>query len=227
MQIHPVELLQAVENVDAALLDKVRAALSPQGTCAVAASANFTFIVCSLMRGETPLEVSKLLEKERHEVIPGSVIRDYALKYIPPEIVRPNLLFKYLAKADEPINEVQVLEACVRIQQARVAAIVDKQDLGLRSCESSRRELELLKKMAESSLDAKIRTGQVPGAKGTGDGVGVVPQAPSQHLHLHIEGVSKTVDTREAANALRAVRDIKALLGGVVVPERREDGSEN
>lgn len=204
---HPLEFLIMVENIAPELKGPMRDVLSPQGNCAVARSANFTFIVCNALRGFTPLEISEVLEKDKRELVSPSVIRDYILKFIPGELIRPNLMVKWLTQTGK-LDEVAVLESATRMQLSKVASQMDKPTLTDEQREGARRDLELLVRSAQASLDAKIKTGRVY-------------SLPQQHEHKHVvEGKvehtakAEKLEPRQAARVLDALERIKQVSSG-------------
>jgi hypothetical protein len=200
--VHPLEFLNMVDNIDPSLRPEMEKVFTPQGSSPVASSPNFVFIVSNYLRGLTPLEINKLLENEKKEYIAPNVIRDYMLQYVPAYLMRQNLIHKYLV-AQPGMDEIQIMESTLKMQMARVANRVDKPTVDTDDEESTRRDIDLLHKMAYNTLEAKIKTGRVA-------------QVPQQHEHhvtqkSEIKHTHEVLDTRTASQAWKLMEKIRLM----------------
>lgn len=201
----PVEFLALVENVAPEHRDAMREVFTPKGTCRVAASKNFVYIVSHVLRGLNPSEISILLEKEKREFIPETNIRDYVLQHVPPQLIKTNLLFQYIKKTEQ-LDEIDVMEVLMKIQLSRVARRADIQDPSPEEAESTRREIDLLQKMTMNCLEAKIKTGRVKAAPKQID-MNVTGNVENKQVVEH----KLSIDPRVAARALNVMKKIKQL----------------
>lgn len=201
---HPLEFINMIENVDPALKEDLSKALTPQGTSKVAASPNFTFIVCNYLRGLTVGEICTLLENDKKEFIPANTIRDYMLQYVPARLQRPNLIYKYYEQQPN-LDEIGILEQVLKIQMERVTARAGTKAANLEEEESTRREIELLHKMAYNTIEAKIKTGRTIEA----------PKKVEITHHGEVKQTNSTtvevIDSRTASAALQFLADLKNL----------------
>lgn len=211
--IHHLEFQKMLENTSGEQLDdKTRndlgRAFTPQGTCPVARSVNFVLVVSQLLRGISPQQVSETLFKEKKEYIAPYVIRDYLTKNIPPTLMRSHFIMKWLAKSG-PVNEVEVLEGIMRIQYMRVLERVDQPLFDDEDRESRRRDIQLLGKLAESSLKAKMLAGQIK--------LPVQPHevhhtgATTQKVDVNVRASGETLDPRVAAKVLKTLNSIGSV----------------
>lgn len=203
--MRPHEFLQFVENVDPEYRDELRQVLDPQGTGPVATSPHFVFVVCNLLRGLTPLEVSEQVEREKKTYLSVDAIREYSLQYVPPHLVQQSLMHRWLEKMDI-LDEVSILENLTKLQMMRVMARVDRPSIDADDAESQRRDIDALRKLACDTIDAKIKTGRMR-------------SAPIKHEHEVIQSGEVThnhtdvgkLDAQDAAAALQALAKIQAL----------------
>lgn len=208
------DLLAMVQNLEPALRETMEKVLTPQGTSQVASSPHFSFIICNLINGYSPIEVSRVLLKEKGQHISAFVIREYQVAHIPPELQRTNMQLKWLQRSPG-MDEIQILEHALRIQLQKVVEQMDRPQRSVADREGYRRDVELLVKASTASLDAKIKTGRVPRAAGTyafdGD---ETPVLKHQHEHTHkvTDGAGKPLEAHRAKNVLAALGEIDKVM---------------
>lgn len=188
-----------VDNVAPELRDQLRVVLAPQGTSPVASSPHFIFIICHLLQGTPPGEVSALLLRERSQMIPPHVIRDYQIAYVPPELTRPNLTYRYFAKM-QSMPEIEVVSTALRMQVTKVAKLIDEPLRTVEERESYRRDVDLMVKIASESVKLKKELGVID--------TPALPVPPTQKVeHTH----RLELDPRQAAAAVFALQQIRQL----------------
>lgn len=207
------EILGMVQNLDPSLKVLMERVLTPQGTSQVASSPHFMFIVCSLVNGYSPIEVSRTLLKEKGQHIPAFEIRDYLVSYIPADLTRPALQLKWMQQTGR-VDEVSVLENVVRIQTQKVVEQMDRPGRSVDDREGYRRDVDLLMKAATHSLDAKIKTGRVPRLAGTSTTTTDPLQVTHTHKHEHVHKLPEGVDAYRAKKVLSALEEIKKVTDG-------------
>jgi len=208
------------QNLEPDSREMMEKALTPQGTSQVAQSPHFVFIICSLINGYTPIEITRALLKEKGQQISAFEIRDYQVNYIPPGLTRPAMALKYLQKSGR-IDEVSLLENVVRIQTQKVVEQMDRPQRSIADREGYRRDVDLLIKAATSSLDAKIQTGRLPRAPQptipADQPTATVQQV--EHTHTHEHRLLEGVDAHKAKNVLTALGEIDRVMA--------DDGTES
>lgn len=204
--MNPNEFLQLVQNVEPSLRPEMERVFTPHGTGPVATSPHFVYIVCNLLRGYGPREVSEMVEREKKAFISIDALRDYTLQYVPPHLNLNNLKHRWLQRMDS-MDEIGLLESLAKIQMMRVMERLDRPSVDAEDDESKRRDIDCLRKLAMDSLKAKIETGRY-----------VKPVTEVRHTHT-VDGevvhthdhLPSSIEPRDASAVLRALEAIKSL----------------
>lgn len=211
--IHFLEFQEMLKNSlgsDLSEEEKVRLkeVFTPKGSCPVSCSKNFVFIISQLLMGEMPQTVSEMLDREHKEYIAPFVIRDYMVKHVPPDMMRSHFILRWMTKS-ESVDEVSILEALTKIQFARVVERMDQHVMDEDDRESRRREIQLLGKLATTSLKMKIAVGRV----------NIPPQQheilhkgeTTQNVKVNIQESTPKIDPRSAARVLQTLGKIEEI----------------
>jgi len=220
MSVHYIEFQKIIENVyGETISEDIRAQISkvftPVGNCPVARSKNFVFVVMQCLRGLYPQQVSDILNKEKKEYLAPYVIRDYLIKNIPPHLIRSNVIAKWLENS-APIDEISLLENIIRIQYSRVLERIDQPILDQDDSESRRRDIQLLGRITEVSLKAKVATGRVQSAPQE------VKVIHSGETKQEISITESRLDPRSAARVLKVLEKVGSL-GSLLADGSDED----
>lgn len=208
--MRPHEFLQLVRRTDPELEPELEQVFKPQGTGPVATHPEFIFIVCNILRGFTPREVSEMMEREKKTFVSIDSIREYSLQYIPPYLCLNSLKFRWLEKMGS-MDEIGILENLCKVQMMRVMERLDQPSVDPEDDESKRRDIDALRKLTMDTLKAKLETGRY-----------ARPAVKHEHSH-HVdatvsheveEQLPSGLDAREAAEALKALEKIKRLTEG-------------
>lgn len=207
--MRPHEFLQLAENLDLDpdYRDELKQVLAPQGTGPIATSPHFVFVICNLLRGLTPLEVSEQVEREKKVYLSVDAIREYSLQYVPPHLIQHSLMHRWFAKMDT-LDEVEILENLTKLQMMRVMMRVDRPAIDADDHESNRRDIDALRKLACDTIDAKIKTGRMRAVPIKHEHE-VVQTGEVNHTHTD----AGKLDAQDAAAALQALVKIQALKG--------------
>lgn len=204
--MHPYEFAHMVDNIDPELKVQYEKVFEPQGTGPVALSPHFVFIVCNVLRGYAPVEVSEQVEREKQTFISADAVREYTLQFIPGNLIKQSMMSRYLTQMSK-LDEIDVLENLCKIQLVRVMTRVDNPSVDAEDDESKRRDIDCLRKLTMDTIKAKMETGRYK-------------KAPIQHQHeVSVNQSGEVVhrqelalpEPREAAEALRALSKIKKL----------------
>jgi len=196
-------LVKNVDGVDSQSMDMLREAFNPQGLSKVARSSNFSFIVSHAIKGRTAQQVSELLEIERREYIPESVIRDYIISYIPPRIISRHVALRSLSRRGS-LEPVEVLQDLLALQYDRVAVRAESIEIDDEAKETSRREIDLCRNLAKDLASVRNNTLGIPI-----DGVShstVINDHRQQAVIIN--GTSTDVDTRSAARVVKVIEEV-------------------
>lgn len=220
----PHEFLSLVSNVDPALKDDMMNVFTPQGSGPVATSPHFIYIVCNILRGLSPVEISMLVEREKKTFVSQDAVREYSLMFVPPKLVLPSMKQKWLSQR-ESLDEIALLENLCQVQMMRIMDRLDKPAVDAEDEESKRRDIDVMRKLAMDTLKAKVDTGryQKPAEPPTKVDVTVTQQG--QITHAHVVDPMAPIDSRVAAAALQAITKIQ----GLAAPKKPDegDGSNN
>lgn len=210
--VTPVEFINYIRNVDPDLEPQMEEAFIPKGSCRVATSAHFVFIVSHILRGMTPIEISSLLEKEKCTYVPPSQIRDYMLQHVPPSLMRAHLMYRFLQRESHKLDEVEILESLTKVQLARVMTRSDMPTGDVDDQESVRRDIDLCHKLATATLEAKIKTGRIKAAPKSLT-LDVTSSTETQNIPAaKLNENIPAVDTQTAAASLRAIERLSAMI---------------
>jgi len=204
--MHPYEFMRLVENVDPELKPDYEKVFEPQGTGPVATSKHFVFVVCNLLRGFTPVEISEQVEREKQNYISIDSIREYSLQFIPPHLTQQSLMHRYFQKM-EGVDEIDILENLCKIQLFRVMKRVDRPSVDAEDDESKRRDIDCLRKLTMDTLKAKVEVGRYKKPAVEINHTGNVTHT-GEVIHKTELAI---LEPREAAEALRALDKIKKL----------------
>lgn len=205
-------MLAQVENLEPGQRDRMREIFKPQGNGPVAQSRNFVYVICHLLRGLPPSTVSVLLAREKNEIIPESAVRDYALAYIPPDLLAPHLMLKYFQQMNG-MSEVDTLDVLRKIALARLMAMLDQTSDNPYRLENEegvvvlsapvgeiRKTIDAIRKLCETSLKAKVVSGAV--------------KLPTQEVSVSVkqsnmeDSDDAPIDPRVASFALQALAEL-------------------
>jgi len=196
-------LIKNVDGVDSHSMDMLKEAFDPQGMSKVARSPNFTFIVSHAIKGRTAQQVSELLEVERREYIPPSIIRDYIVAYVPPQIIARHVALRSLSRR-ATLEPVEVLQDLLALQYDRVAVRAETVEVDDEAKETSRREIDLCRNLAKDLASVRSSAlGLVP------DGI-PHPTVYNDHRQqaVIINGESAELDTRSAARVVKVIEEV-------------------
>lgn len=205
--MQPQEFLALVQNTDPDLKVAMEKVFTPQGTGPVATSPHFVYILCNILRGFTPREVSEMVEREKKAFITVDSVREYMMLYVPPGLMLSNLKQRWIQRAAK-VDEISLLENLCYVQMMRVMERLDKPSVDAEDDESKRRDVDVMRKLAMDTLKAKIETGRYdkPAEK-----IAVTVTSSSEVTHTHKSDPTGMPDVRAAAAALEALKTIAMM----------------
>lgn len=206
----PHEFLALVENVNPAIKDDMMRVFTPQGSGPVATSPHFVFIVCNILRGFSPTEISMMVEREKKVFVTQDAIREYTLMYVPPKLMLGSMKQKWLAQREQ-IDEITILENLCQVQMMRIMGRLDKVAADADDEESMRRDIDVMRKLTMDTIKAKVDTGRYQKPEEKPAKVEVTVNQQGEVKHTHLVDPLAPLDTRVASAALRALDTIMGL----------------
>lgn len=210
----PHSFLSQIELLDPSQQDKFRDVFVPKGGGPVAASKHFVWLLSNLLRGVSPGALSVMHEMENEEVIEESAIRDYCLAYVPPALMSGPMLIKYL-QMQPGLDETETLDFLRKYMTNRLCALSEMRttaDTFIEIGDEIRKTADMVRKLCVSSLDVKLKTGQVKAVVQEH----MVEVKPAKWVDDD-DGREVNLDPRTAAFALQFLHDV----GIFKKPERK------
>lgn len=214
----PHEFLALVQNINPLMKDDMERVFTPQGSGPVATSPHFVYVVCNILRGLSPTEISMMVEREKKTFISIDSVREYTLQYIPSKLVLPSMKQKWLEQK-EGVDEIKLLENLCQVQLMRIMDRLDKPAVDAEDEESKRRDIDCLRKLAMDTLKAKVETGRYVKPA---DKVSVTVTAQGEVKHAHVVDPMSALNPRVAAAALQALNKINGLMAIAEKPDEED-----